>query len=156
MDLQTLLNKINTAKQTFEILFNELPISAKTMPGQEKNWSPKDVLAHITWHEQEMIGFTRGKALTGSPWWMLPLDERNNLIFKTYQDHALEEIYSWSQKTYPEMMCWIKKLTNEEIITPASFKNMPHDLPPWKIIADNTYLHYQSHLNDLNSFLVSG
>jgi hypothetical protein len=46
-----------------------IPPARMLVPMGAGKWTVKDVIAHITWHERQMIGLLEGRALVGSPWW---------------------------------------------------------------------------------------
>jgi hypothetical protein len=63
-------------------------------------WSLKDVIAHITWHEREMVGLVEAHALVGSELWNLPTDERNAAIYEEIRDQSLEQVLAESTSSW--------------------------------------------------------
>ena len=55
-------------------------------------WSVKDLVAHITWSESEMVGVLAGRALVGSDLWSLTNDERNEIVYQQNRDRPLDEV----------------------------------------------------------------
>ncbi len=50
----------------------------------------------------------------------------------------------------------LRTLSDEDLIDPSSFPNMPPDWQPWMIIAQNTYEHYRDHILDVERWLAAG
>lgn len=146
MKTNELLLKINTAWKAYKAYLKELPLEAWHKPIKNSRWTPKDGLAHITWFEQEMLDLVTTKKLEGSPWWMLPTDERNEKIYEQYKIKPLDQVQKDAKSTHSKLISAIGTLNDDELINAASFENMPHDWEPWNIIAQNTYLHYRDHI----------
>jgi len=56
-----LLDMIRTARAEWDGLLSQVDETRMTQPGVAGEWSVKDVIAHITWHEREMIGMLRAR-----------------------------------------------------------------------------------------------
>ena len=134
---------------------DRVPLQDMDIPIDEMGWSVKDIIAHITWHEREMIGVLKARALVGSNLWELPLNERNAAIYDQHKDLPLEEIQRDAQKTHGELMPLIETLTTEELNQADLFADMPKEWAPWDVIASNTYRHYRDHTRDLNLWLAN-
>ena len=118
------------------------------------NWFLKDIIAHITWHEQEMVGLIQAHALVGSELWNLPTDERNAAIYEQVKDLPLEQVLADSEQVHQLLLDALPTLSDEDLIDPSSFPNMPPDWQPWMIIAQNTYEHYEDHMKDVEKWLA--
>ena len=123
-----------------------------TFPGASGDWSVKDVIAHITWHEREMFNVAFERKLAGSDWWDLPLDDRNQKIYELNQNLEIEDVLEDSKSTFEGLIEALQTLSEEDLMDPRYFVNMPHDWVPWELFADNTYLHYEDHLPDLKNW----
>ena len=69
MDKTTFLNILKREHGRWESLLAQVDESRMTQPGVSGYMSVKDIIAHVSWHEQEMIGLIQGRALAGSEWW---------------------------------------------------------------------------------------
>jgi hypothetical protein len=116
-------------------------------------WSLKDVLAHISWHEREMIDVLEQRTLAGSDLWSLPLHERNAAIYEKNRALPLAEVLSHARESYPRLLSLIEGIEEEELHDAARFENMPGEWQPWQVISSNTYEHYDDHLPDLEAWL---
>ncbi len=117
------------------------------------DWTIKDIIAHITWHENEMIGLLKTHVLAGSPWWNEPTEQRNRHIFELNQGRALDEVRREAERIHGEMVQLLEALPEADLYDPASFAGMPPDWQPSDLIVQNTYEHYQDHLKDLTKSL---
>jgi Mycothiol maleylpyruvate isomerase N-terminal domain len=79
MNRATFLATLRAGRAEWEALLATIPIDRMTEPGAAGDRSVKDVVAHVTWSEREMIGVARAHALVGSDLWRLSQDERNSL-----------------------------------------------------------------------------
>ena len=61
----------------------------------------------------------------------------------------------WSVKDVSAHLTWHEReMTEEDLINPANFGEMPTDWIPWQVIASNTYKHYQNHLPQIQALIV--
>jgi uncharacterized protein (TIGR03083 family) len=153
MDKLTFINKVQEAREEWQRLMAEVGMSRMTEPGLPDGWSVKDVIAHITWYEREMIGMLKAMALEGSDLWQLPQDERNVPIHEENKDRPLEEVLSEAERVYDELFEAIKLLSDDELSDPSHFRGMPSEWAPWDVMAGNTYKHYHQHIPDIRAWL---
>ena len=149
------LENLIKGRKDWEALLASIDKNRMDEPVLPKGWSVKDIIAHVAWHEGEMVGLLEAKALVGSEWWDLPMDERNNLIHEQYKDMPLDDVLAWAGKEYARFTKAFEQLSEEALSDPSFFENMPPDWKPWEIIADNTFGHYHDHIDDIETWLVS-
>jgi hypothetical protein len=124
----------------------QFPQDVELSPGM---WL-KDLITHITWYEREMVGMLRERALVGSPLWDLPTtDERNAAILRESLSRPWSEVLAEARQVYQQFLEGVQSLTEDELVDPHLFANMPDDWVPWKVMAGNSYEHYLQHLPDL-------
>ena len=80
------LDTLQTERAQWEALLVQVGEARMTQPGAAGEWSVKDVIAHVTWFEREMVGVLRARALVGSDLWNLSRDERNAAIHEQNRD----------------------------------------------------------------------
>lgn len=153
MDKLTFVNNVQEAREEWRSLLAEVDKSRMTEPGLPGGWSVKDVIAHITWYEREMIGMLKTMALEGSELWHLPQDERNVPIYEENRDRPLEEVLSEAEQVYDQLFEAIASLSEDELSDPSHFRGMPNEWAPWDVMAGNTYKHYHQHIPDIHSWL---
>lgn len=147
------LEQLKSSRDELELIINQIDPAQMTQVDAVGAWSVKDVLSHIVWHEQEMIGVLRERALVGSELWNHPLDERNQVIFEMYRLRPLDEVLAEFEQVFPQLWELIQTISEDELNDPSRFHEMPAEWLPWKLIAENTYEHYDAHLPELRAVL---
>ena len=153
MDKLSFINKVQEAREEWQSLIEEVDKPRMIEPGLPGGWSVKDVIAHITWYEREMIGMLKAMALEGSDLWQLPQDERNIPIYEQNKDLPLEEVLSEAEQVYDQLYQAIASLSDDELSDPSHFRHMPSEWIPWDVMAGNTYKHYHQHIPDIRAWL---
>ena len=153
MNTDKFISLHETEWQKFRCALGNVPVERLTIPLPGRQWSLKDILAHITWHEIEMIGMIKAREVTGSPHWQLTTDDRNHQIFLQNKNRELSDVLTEAERVHQELMAALAGVSDEELNNSVQWKNWPEswtgEWTPWKVIASNTYEHYADHLNDL-------
>jgi hypothetical protein len=153
--VQELIDLVNTEHDTWQALIEQIEPEKMLEPGVSGEWSLKDVIAHLTWHENEMIGMIRSHTFKGSDLWDLITDERNAIIHEENRDKSLQQVQDESNQVHQQLMELLPTLSDEDLTKPDNFIGMPPDWQPWTILADNTYQHYQHHIRDLKRWMAA-
>jgi hypothetical protein len=115
--------------------------------------TPKDVVAHVTWYERQLIGVLRSHALVGSELWDVSVEERNAAIYEQNKDRPLSDVLAESERVFAELIGLVGTLREGDLQDPTRFPKMPVDWEPWKLIAENSYEHYRGHRPELEGLL---
>lgn len=153
MEKSRLIASIRESRARWEALLAEVPRQRMEEPGAAGHWSVKDVVAHLAWHELEMIGMLRARALVGSPLWNLPTDERNAAIYEQNRHRPLKDVLAEAGQAYPQLLAELEKIASEDLNDPDRFAGMPPDWVPAEIIAQNTFEHYDDHIPWMKDWL---
>jgi hypothetical protein len=156
MELEIFLSEFQQANQEWDSLLGQIPLERMTHPGAAGEWSVKDIVAHITWYENEMVVMLRERALAGSPLWQKLLDERNALIHARISYLSTDDVLKEAQQAHAEVWRLVQQLSEDELNYAAYFKDMPPEDHPRQYIVSNTYEHYRDHLPDLRRVIDSG
>ena len=73
MNKAEFIDRVKTGRSEWIELLLMVDADLMLEPGQEGEWSAKDILAHVMWYEREMLGMLKARALIGSDLWELPL-----------------------------------------------------------------------------------
>ncbi len=152
LNISQFIQQLSEARSRLDSLFAILRDEQWLEAGASGNWTAKDVLAHITWHDQEMLGFLKERRLAGSEWWLKPTDERNQLIYEAFRRSSLETVRDQANKTYAQLVQELNKLSDEDLYDSDHFVDMPADWRLADLIASNTTVHYQDHYADLRDW----
>ena len=143
-----LLNLQNGRRQWHQI-WRGIDLFGTSSPRKPGELSLRDILYHVAWYEREMVEMMNQRALVGSPWWNLPLDERNAYIWTEGQSVSLLQAWRLEEQAFTDLLAQLQMLSNEELEDSRFFKEMPADWKPWEVIADNTYKHYVEHFSSI-------
>jgi len=137
----------------WERLLAEVGENRMLEPGLPGGWSVKDAIAHVNWYEREMVRLLEKPTLTRSELWELPTDERNLPIYERNKDRPLDEVLAESSQLFERLWALVSELLDEDLVDSSRFNQMLEEGEPWKVIASNTYEHYQQHIPDIRAWL---
>ena len=149
MDKREFIQRVKSERERWDELLAQVPDGLMLQPGVEGDWSAKDILAHVTWYEREMIGMLKTRALSGSDWWALPLDERNDAVHGEVRDMSLEEVRAEASRVFPELVEQLELLPEEALNDSSHFEGMPSEWAPSDVIGSNTFRHYPEHTESI-------
>ncbi len=153
MELVEFLDHLQVSRAFWEDQLARVPPHQMTTPGVVGKWSVKDLVAHITWSEREMVGVLAARALVGSELWSLTNDERNEIVYQQNRDRPLDEVLAEAKAVYARLLALVSGMSAAELNDPGQFADMPADWLPWRVIAGNTYIHYREHAQNLQAWL---
>ncbi len=148
------LDRIRTGWEDWQALLSEVGEARMTEPGIGQ-WSVKDIIAHVTWGEREMVGVLRARALVGSDLWNASQDERNDAVCRQNRDCPLADVLAESTRVHEELMALLEALPDDASLNDASrYAEMPPQWRPWQVFAGNTFEHYPDHAAHVRAWLV--
>ena len=145
MNRKELVARVRAARDRWNAALARVLAERLTEPGVTGEWSVKDIIAHITWFERQMIGMIEAKTFTGSELWELPPHERNNEIFKLNRHRSLPQIATEAKLVFGVLVDQLETLSDQDLVEPKNFPGMPEDWVPGAIFAQNTCEHYDAH-----------
>ena len=154
MDKSAFVVEFKTGRAAWDALLAQLDPARAETPDVEGSLSAKDVIAHVTWYEREMIGLIEARRLAGSELWSLSTNERNAIIFEQNRVRQAQEILAEARDMGTRLIAAIDGLTDDDICQADHFANMPHDWLPWQVIAGNTFDHYPAHIASIRARLA--
>ncbi|MEW6716981.1 MAG: DinB family protein [Chloroflexota bacterium] len=153
MDKSTLMEKLKAGRAEWEALLARIVDKKLVQPGVVGEMSVKDIIAHVTWYEREIVDVLQKRALVGSELWDLPQDQRNAAIFEAYRERSLSQVTEEGRQVFEQLVAALQSFPGDDLSDPVQFRDMPADWIPWDIIAQNSYEHYQQHIPDILSWL---
>ncbi|HXZ03326.1 MAG TPA: DinB family protein [Ktedonobacteraceae bacterium] len=156
MDKLTFISRLKKTRAQWETELAQMNGQRMLQPGIVGSWSVKDLIAHVSWYEREMVPVIRLHIFTGSELWELPADERNEKIYQQNIQRPLQEIIDEGQRSYSDLLAVLQSLSDEDLNDPLRFRDMPEDWVPWQIFAGNSFEHYQDHLPALHTWITDG
>ncbi|MBI5053278.1 MAG: ClbS/DfsB family four-helix bundle protein [Chloroflexi bacterium] len=152
MTKQEFLSLLLSTRAEWETALNEVG-EARMMQIVHSEWTVKDLIAHVSWFVNQMVGVLKEKALVGSELWRLRNDERNALLFKENHGRKLKDVLEEDKRVYQQFLELFNTLNDEDLNNAANFREMPPDWIPWEVLRGNTYKHYGEHAQELRAWL---
>ena len=143
------LNALKNGRQLWFEKWKGIDLFGTSRPRVPGQLSLRDILYHIAWYEKEMVEMLQLRSLVGSPWWTLPVNERNANILAEGQSVNLLQAWRQEQQVYTELIALLQMVRDEELNEARFFQEMPADWKPWQVIASNSYEHYAEHFPDI-------
>lgn len=154
MDKTQFMKSLKETRAEWEALLTQIGEARMEQSGATGKWSVKDVIAHITWGEREMVPVMRSHVLAGSELWELSDYERNEIVYQRNRDRSLQEIMRAEQQAYAHLLEAVQTLNDEDLNDPRRYRHMPQDWIPWQLYAGNSFDHYQDHMASLREWLA--
>ncbi len=154
MDKATFMAQLHAERAAWGTLLTTVDPARLEAPGLMGNWTLKDVIAHIAWHEREMVNVIKERALAGSEWWNLPYDERNARIYAQHKDQPLAEVLAEAETSYRDFLATFEAVSDADLNDAARWDKMPPEWEPWRVFSSNTFEHYHDHTADLRAALA--
>lgn len=164
MNKRTLVDSMVATRKDWDELMAEVGEARMTIPAIYNGWSVKDVIGHLTYYENWMLGWleaaVRGRVTVASHQDLMAVDDRNALVWKANSDRSLAEIIKESQSVSDRLLAMVRALPEQDLFDPYRFER--YILPfwdnyrlLWECIADDSYLHYQEHATSIREWLKS-
>ncbi len=117
-------------------------------PGPQTDWSIKDLIAHLTYWEQDMLAHVGNSALGFVP--PGEVDAVNVRVFETNKDRPLAEIQADFRRSLEQIDELVGCLSDAEL---NRTDRAPKPMALWQYIAEETYEHYRDdHLPDVRAW----
>jgi len=154
MDKSIFMTELYAERAAWDLLLATVDPARLEEAGFMGGWTLKDVIAHLAWHEREMVSVITQRALAGSPWWELPFDERNACIYAQHKDQRLADVLAEAETSYRDFLAAFEAVSDADLNDAARWDKMPPDWEPWRVFSSNTYEHYHDHTADLRAALA--
>lgn len=132
-----LLQLMQTEHDTLITLLHSLSEEQILRPQVVGNWSVKDILAHLTWWEQETIseivhGIELDPGLQGEPW---DTEKANSLMVEAQRNTSLADVLTAFHNSYRQMYNVVEEMSADTLA----------DEDLYTRLFDNTSNHYAEH-----------
>ena len=123
----------------------------------ENNWTVKDIIAHITFWERNLLDWLRQAEQGQSP--NLPaagftdeiIDRMNEENYHKHAQRFIHDVLADAAEVHEALMDALLRLPEDP--DDARYKVWHNGKPPWALIAGNTYAHYEEHLQSIEAYL---
>jgi uncharacterized damage-inducible protein DinB len=156
MDVQTLIAHIHQSRAAWQAVVNQLTEAQWAEPRLDGGWSVQDVLAHITWFDQEMVQLLQTRTLAGSDWWLLPAAERNARIYAQNRQRPLTDIRAEAEQVWAQLQQLLPTLSEADLHENGRIAQMPPDWTLLDLLPQNTSEHYTEHTRQVKTAFAIG
>src|SRR5512136_1207249 len=94
------LQNLQNGRRKWQQAWKGIDLFGTSRPRTPGDMSLRDILYHVAWYECEMVELIRLRALVGSQWWKLPVDERNDKIKTEGEEVSLLQSWKMEQHMY--------------------------------------------------------
>ena len=140
MTRDQLLARIETAWEAFHSSYAELSDECLREPGVVGDWSVKDLVAHVSWWEEEALTHLPHIMAGGRP----PrysvayggIDAFNALMAERKQELSLGTVLAQADDTHRRLLAFVETVPTDQITTETRFRRR---------LRLDTYSHYPIH-----------
>ncbi|MDX1662768.1 MAG: DinB family protein [Candidatus Promineifilaceae bacterium] len=155
MDAYTLVERLDEVRVRLLEALAPLPDEALTYPGVIGEWSIADVLAHLVNWEAELVTAFHKIDQEKRPGRLLQAlkdrDRYNAERFAEMKGRDLERIFDDLQDVRAKVEEWLEEFNDKQLKSPGYYDWLS-GRPLWKLIAEVTYEHEASHLEEIEAF----
>jgi hypothetical protein len=152
-----LLELLRTKRAEWDAALAQVAESEMTQARAVGDWSIKDIVAHINYHEHwyadRLHEQFRGEVYTPTELDMMPFEERNQRIYLEYRDTSLDEVLAESRQAFQKLVEGVEAHDEAFLIEPQQFGGPPVTI--WQMLRGDVYEHYGQHIPSIKSWLES-
>lgn len=147
MKKEQLLNKLEQAWQQFTDSYHDLTDEQMLAPGVCGDWSVKDILAHVSWWEQESLKHLpiilqgeqppRYSTLYGG------IDAFNAQMSKQWHDLTLDDVQRRLEETHRNLIDYLQSVPEDQFSKETRFRRR---------LGWDTFRHYPLHSQDIHQW----
>ncbi len=119
-------------------------------PGPQADWSVKDLIAHLIYWEQKLVGAIQSGRWNASPP-SATVNSVNAGVFENNRDRPLADVLADFRRSGEQVIKQVQALSDHDLTDPARFA-WQKNRPLWDYIAGETVEHYSDHINDLRAW----
>jgi hypothetical protein len=139
-----LLSLIQAHRTAFDARLTGVSEQHLSQPAGTENWSIKDMLAHVVWWEQWMLRVLQGDAEAEAqlarfrtPHGQEVVDQLNAVTFQRNHPRPVDEVLAEAHASFQQVLQTLSTVPASLLTTYA------------RVIAANTFEHYEEHLRQL-------
>ena len=157
MQKQEILNHLETSREQFLDLLEGLPDEAYLKPGVVGEWSIKDILAHLSRWEAELVKLLwqvkSGQSLNSLHFSKnLNVDEQNATWLKEARSRSLERVLGDFHAVRNQTLLRVESFSEKEIIEPGHFPGLKGKAL-LDFLSGDSYDHEDEHKAEIKSWL---
>jgi hypothetical protein len=155
MNKAELLNALEEGREAFLETLEGLDEEALQTPGVVGTWSLKDLLAHLSRWEAELVKLLwqarQGQKPTSAQLTATNVDEINALWQAETRARELERVLEDFHTVRNQTLLRVEEFTDQELTDPRRYKWLKGQ-PLWQMIAENSFAHEAEHAEQINAW----
>jgi hypothetical protein len=155
VDRTELLDKMRAGRAQLESTLAQLTEEQMSIPGLENNWSAQDLLAHLGWWANRIVGIypilTRGET-PQSIGDNMSMDATNAKVFNDYHDRPVAEVRQMERDAYQALLSLAETAPEQDLFNPQRF-TWTNGSPFVNWIIGDSYGHYEEHIGALHQWV---
>jgi hypothetical protein len=140
MTKQQLMNKLEQAWSVFKESYAGLADEQLVQPGVTGDWSVKDILAHVSWWEEEALKYLplilQGRRPPRYSALYRGIDAFNAQMTEQKRGLALSEVLGQMEETHLRLVEYVRSVPEEQLTSETRFRHR---------LRLDTYSHYPVH-----------
>ena len=153
--IQTLLTNMRAGRERLAAALARMDAARMVEPALYGLWSVKDLLAHLGFWEHHIVvayrTLQRGDVPDPAPD-ETSLDAINARVFAEHRGRSLADVQREEGQAYQALLSLAETAPEDDLFDPHRFAwTQGHPLA--ELIGNNTYEHYDEHLEDLRAWL---
>lgn len=148
MGLKTKVEKlVHLGHEAIQAYIDALTDEEKSIVGKSDDWSPKDIVAHMTvWKEQIVLSYQASKRGETEP---VQADYQavNTEFFEKHRSLSWEEVLSYHEDTHRALLAELETMTEDDLKCTEGIP-MQGGRPFWRMVVGIAYTHPMVHLRD--------
>jgi hypothetical protein len=154
-----LLDTLRTKRAEWDAVLAHVPAAQMSQPGVVGEWSVKDLIVHLTYHERwyadRLHEMLRGEGYTPTEMDHMDFDERNDRIFQQNRNRSVEEVLAESRQVFDRLVDGVQAHAEEFLIEPQHLGGAPQPITVWKLLRGAVYDHYGQHIPSIKHWLAT-
>lgn len=157
MDKTELLDALEESRQEMLEMIEDLADEILLLPGVTGDWSIKDILAHQTYWEGQVVTLLfqilRGAEKPSTALFSTePVDEENQRLYEASKERSLEMVWQDWVGVRKQTMRRVKELSEKDLTDPGRF-SWSKGKPLYQWILDDTVEHEEEHFDQIREWL---
>jgi hypothetical protein len=155
MNKSELLNELESSREKFLELIDDIQDEAFEEPGVNGAWSLKDVLAHLARWEAELVKLlwqiSQGQAPTSAHFSGISIDKLNDKWLSEMHARGMPMVLEDFHSVRNQTMRRIEDFSDEELNDEKRYRWL-EGRPLWTWIADDSYEHESEHSRQIKAW----
>jgi hypothetical protein len=159
MNKAKLIETLRAKRAEWDAALAEVPEALMSEPGVAGEWSVKDMIAHLTYHERwfadRMHETLRGESYVPTEMDFMDFDQRNDRIFQQHLDRPLPDVLAESRQAFQRLLDGVQAHAEAFLMQPQQFEGAPGPVIIWQMLRGDVYEHYGQHIPSIKSWLAT-